>query len=175
MMLTTVYTVLQPSLYATPVNVPAMSTLKERLTRAMAHAKKDNQSKLAREVGVTRAAVSKWMSTATTSLQTEHAFRVARYLGVNPQWLATGEGTMLETEDPDRALIDAAREEDPTFASFLQDYRKLSSVEKTMVRTVVVSLARAHDPIYQAFEKDQRAINRKRDGKRAAVPAKSNS
>lgn len=168
-MLTTVYSNVQPSLYTTLVNVRRMSTLKERLTQAMAHANKDNQSKLAREVGVTRAAVSKWMSTATTSLQTEHAFRVAKYLGVNPQWLATGEGSMLDSDDPDRSLIDAAREEDPSFASFLQDYRKLSSVEKTMVRTVVVSLARAHDPIYLEYEQARRSEVARRPTKRSPV------
>lgn len=148
-----------------------MSTLKDRLTKAMEHAKQDNRSKLAREVGVSRAAVSKWLNTGTSSLHSEHLFRAAQVLGVNPKWLATGEGAMLDSVDPDRALVDATRENDPTFSSFVQDYRKLSSMEKTMVRTVVVALARARDPVYQAYEKGQGALNDTRNRKPAKAKA----
>jgi transcriptional regulator with XRE-family HTH domain len=46
---------------------------------------------LARAVGVKQAAVFYWRENVTASLKSEHLFRLADYLHVDPRWLATGE------------------------------------------------------------------------------------
>ena len=49
-------------------------------------------SNLARMVGVTSAAVSRWEKGLVKNLRMEHLFAIARLLDVNPEWLATGRG-----------------------------------------------------------------------------------
>jgi transcriptional regulator with XRE-family HTH domain len=49
-------------------------------------------AELARRVGVSRGAVSLWLSGATKSIDGENLTRAAAALGVNPHWLASGEG-----------------------------------------------------------------------------------
>lgn len=152
------------------VSVNSMTTLRDRLTLAMeSTAPHTTQAATAKACGISTAAVAGWFGKSTWGLQATHCYAIAKLLRVDPEWLATGKGRMSPSggpppSDADRELIATARENDPTFASFVQDYRKLTSTEKTMVRTVVVALARAHDPIYQAYEKTQRTIVTKRDG-----------
>lgn len=50
------------------------------------------QADLVRAAKVSRAAVSGWVSGNTKSIQAVYLFPVARALGVNPEWLATGKG-----------------------------------------------------------------------------------
>lgn len=51
-----------------------------------------SQSDLARRCGVTRAAVSLWMSGSTHTLEGANLTRAALALWVNAHWLASGEG-----------------------------------------------------------------------------------
>lgn len=154
------------------VSVPLMSSLLERLKLAAASKTPEvKQAAMARACGVSRAAVAGWFAKENFALQATHAFALAKLLGVDPEWLATGRGQMIpkpfSASPADTELIEASRQNDPTFASFVQDYRRLSSVEKTMVRTVVVALARSHDPVYQAYEKNQQSVVRTRPTKPA--------
>lgn len=157
--------------FLSSVSVRLMTTLNERLTAAMeSTSPKTIPATLARACGISTAAVAGWFTKENWAMQATHCFALAKLLRVDPEWLATGKGQMTpggHGDDPDRELIEASRENDPTFASFLQDYRRLSSVEKTMVRTVVVSLARSHDPAYLEYEKARQLEVGRRDRKRA--------
>ncbi len=51
---------------------------------------------LARAVGVTGAAVSRWESGFVKNLKMLHLFSISRLLNVNPEWLATGQGAFKE-------------------------------------------------------------------------------
>lgn len=66
-------------------------TLAERLLIALELAQM-TQAGLARCVGLTRGAVSLWFDGSTKSLAGNNLLKAARCLGVDPQWLATGEG-----------------------------------------------------------------------------------
>lgn len=68
-----------------------MKTLRERLMWAMGR-EKIRQAELARRLKITRGAVSLWLDGTTKSLEGENLTRAAGALGVNPHWLATGEG-----------------------------------------------------------------------------------
>ncbi|WP_318826107.1 XRE family transcriptional regulator [Burkholderia thailandensis] len=81
------------SLNAQGISLLDMKTLADRLRAALQEAQM-NQSELARRVGVTRGAVSFWLTSATTSLAGENLLKVASALSVSPNWLATGRGRM---------------------------------------------------------------------------------
>lgn len=49
---------------------------------------------LVRRCGMTRTTVKYWLDGTTKHLRPEHLFPVARALGINPEWLGTGEGPM---------------------------------------------------------------------------------
>jgi len=52
-----------------------------------------NQSELARRTGITRSAISQLERDERRRLSMDNLFKVAKVLQVNPEWLATGEGT----------------------------------------------------------------------------------
>ncbi|MBB6579625.1 phage repressor protein C with HTH and peptisase S24 domain [Comamonas odontotermitis] len=72
-------------------------TLADRLLAAMAHANL-TQAELARRCGVKPPSVSGWLSGKSKFLRGENLLSAARALGVNQQWLATGQGSMLSPE-----------------------------------------------------------------------------
>ena len=67
-----------------------MSTLQQRLRDALA-AKGKSQSELARACGITRGAVNQWLTGTTKALEGSNLTNAAKFLGVSPHWLATGE------------------------------------------------------------------------------------
>lgn len=71
-----------------------MSTLSERLVRALGHAQ-ITQAHLAREVGVSAPSVHNWFSGKAKFLRGANLLAAAKVLGVSESWLATGNGTML--------------------------------------------------------------------------------
>jgi transcriptional regulator with XRE-family HTH domain len=77
-------------------------SLKARLKLALSHdGKKRTQAELARACGIKPPSVSSWFSGETLSLEGENLVRAAGYLGVNPHWLAIGEGQMVgESKSP---------------------------------------------------------------------------
>lgn len=82
------------TLDAQAVNLLNMKLLCERLSWALDR-KEMSQSELARQVGVTRGAVSLWMKGGEMNAQ--NCAAVARALEIDAEWLATGKG------GPDRA------------------------------------------------------------------------
>jgi phage repressor protein C with HTH and peptisase S24 domain len=92
-------------LNAQEVSLLSMKTLAERLRAAL----KDtgiNQSELGRRVGVTRGAVSFWLTGQTTALEGENLVKVATALGISPVWLATGRGKMKPNGGHELSLED---------------------------------------------------------------------
>ena len=85
-----------------------MGLLSERVIWARRTHAKISQAALARACGVSRNAVSMWESGETKSLDAAYLFSAARMLGVNPEWLATGNGgkfpTAAQSSFPDSTL-----------------------------------------------------------------------
>lgn len=71
-----------------------MSTLKERLEQALAARPDASKAALARACNISKASVSGWFSGATRSLDGQNLLAAAEYLGVRPEWLASGRGPM---------------------------------------------------------------------------------
>lgn len=76
----------------------AMS-LQERIRKLFADHPDKKPAHLARALGVSRAAVSRWMSGAVAEISSENAFAVGKFFGVNPEWVATGKGKILVKTD----------------------------------------------------------------------------
>ena len=71
-----------------------MADLAERIKSRMTELK-INGSQLARLVGVSRGAVTLWLSGTTKSLKSEVAQKVAKVLNVSVEWLVTGKGSQV--------------------------------------------------------------------------------
>ncbi len=69
-----------------------MGLLSERIIWARRSHARISQAALAKACGVSRNAVSMWESGETKSLDAAYLFKAAKILGVNPKWLATGNG-----------------------------------------------------------------------------------
>ncbi|HAV5450869.1 helix-turn-helix domain-containing protein [Acinetobacter baumannii] len=88
-----------------------MKTLAERLRYAMEvlPAKKIKGVDLARAVGVKPPSVSDWLSGKSKTMEGENLLKASKFLGVNPNWLATGIGLPNEknkkTEDEESSNI----------------------------------------------------------------------
>lgn len=72
----------------------AYGMLKDRLKLAMDGPPKVQQVDLARAVGVAPPTVNDWLSGKSKSIRGQYLVKVARELGVSPDWLATGRGPM---------------------------------------------------------------------------------
>jgi len=75
-----------------------LKTLAERLKYAMEvlPPKKIKGVDLARAVGVKPPSVSDWLSGKSKTMEGENLLKAAKFLGVNPNWLATGSGAPTE-------------------------------------------------------------------------------
>lgn len=74
-----------------------MGLLSERIIWARRSHARISQAALAKACGVSRNAVSLWESGETKSLDAAYLFNAAKILGVNPKWLATGNGSKFLT------------------------------------------------------------------------------
>lgn len=70
-----------------------MTTLADRLRTALKQSGM-NQSELARRIGVSRGAVSFWLTGATSSLAGDNLLKAAQALAISANWLASGRGSM---------------------------------------------------------------------------------
>jgi len=106
-------------------------TITDRLVEVFAAAERDGltQADLARRVGVTRATVNDWLKGRAVSIKPPHLFALADALGIEPRWLATGQGprecTRMSAEQ--RRLI--------------EEFHALSETERAAVRVLVHQLA----------------------------------
>ena len=74
--------------------------LQARISTALAARQGLTQAGLARSCGISRASVNAWVRGPTDSIDGKYLTTAAAYLGVNPHWLATGNGEMLATNTP---------------------------------------------------------------------------
>lgn len=87
---------------ALAATIPTMVGYQERLNAAMKEAS-FTTAKLAEGLGLTYQAVDKVVKGKTKSLSAQNNDRAAKLLGVNPSWLANGEGPrlhLLTTKEP---------------------------------------------------------------------------
>jgi phage repressor protein C with HTH and peptisase S24 domain len=98
-----------------------MKTLAERLRAALDESGM-NQSELARRIGLTRGAVSLWLTGSTTSLAGDNLLNAAKTLGVSPNWLSTGRGRMKPTPTKEVSL-----DENPDYPAIRRVKIKLSA------------------------------------------------
>ena len=68
-----------------------MNTLSERLLFAL-ELRGMNQNTLARNMGVSRSAISQICTNKTKNISADLATRICKYLKINPFWLILGEG-----------------------------------------------------------------------------------
>ncbi len=71
------------------------SELKDRLAQALARSGK-TKIELARYCGVSHPSVTNWFNGRTKELAASNAMKAAAFMGVNVEWLTTGQGEMLD-------------------------------------------------------------------------------
>lgn len=71
-----------------------MTTLKDRLERALDAKPGATKASLARHCGITKTSVGAWFSGKAKSIDGQNLIRASAYLGVRPEWLASGRGPM---------------------------------------------------------------------------------
>ncbi len=74
-----------------------MSTLAERIRSCLVDGR--SQAGLARACGIKQPSVHGWLSGKTKHIEGANLLRAAAYLGVNPEWLATGRGPKYAGQD----------------------------------------------------------------------------
>jgi transcriptional regulator with XRE-family HTH domain len=96
-----------------------MKTFSERLKIAIEYAGTD-QSKLAKAVGVTSPSIQYLCKSGTRSGYTN---QIAAFLGVDPDWLATGNGMMAARDKQAPPVIDLAEWQvlNPKVRAFIED------------------------------------------------------
>lgn len=75
-----------------------MTTLSERLKKAMAGPPEVTPADLARACGVKQPSVSDWLSGRTKKLEAANCLAAAEFLDVRYWWLASGKGPMRDAE-----------------------------------------------------------------------------
>jgi len=108
-----------------------MSTYGERLEEALRLVGKDRQQ-LADALGISVQAVSQVILGKTKALTAENSARAARFIGINPFWLATGEGAP-----------GASQSAGWPFRVPLEDYDRLSDEQKQGLEAVVSAFIKA--------------------------------
>tara|TARA_Y100000034_G_scaffold136379_1_gene212502 strand:+ start:1104 stop:1835 length:732 start_codon:yes stop_codon:yes gene_type:complete len=71
-----------------------MKSLAERLERARVGPPKRTKKAIADAVGISTASVNDWFSGKTKTIEASNLIKAARFLNVEPDWLATGRGAM---------------------------------------------------------------------------------
>lgn len=76
-----------------------MTTLGQRLEECLSESGK-TLADVAKIAGVSYAGASQWKTGETKRIRAENLFPIARTLGVNPEWLATGKGPKRDSTKP---------------------------------------------------------------------------
>ena len=77
------------------------------------HALKDSglkQADIQRATGITRSAISQWLSGDTITVKAEYLFLIADLTGFEARWLATGKGPQKSREDQRKQRLDQVYE-----------------------------------------------------------------
>ena len=69
-----------------------MTTLQDRLQTALEAKEGASKAGLAKACDISKASVTNWFNGRTISLDGKNLIRAAAYLGVSPDWIATGKG-----------------------------------------------------------------------------------
>jgi transcriptional regulator with XRE-family HTH domain len=104
-----------------------------------------SQAALAAHIGVHRSAVSHWESNKPKRPNIGHLLAIAVVTGVQFEWLATGRGTMLLSEqaNPDLACAaHAAAVEDPQELELLRAFREAPLQSRPVLVELAQQLAR---------------------------------
>jgi transcriptional regulator with XRE-family HTH domain len=149
-MLTAVRTRLQLQLAPDSLTLVRMSTLQQRLEKAMEHAKV-RQSELAKACDISTAAVAKWFGGTAKNLKMEHLFAVADLCKVDARWLATGDGAMIKSKaDPCTHQDIPQRRID-----LIRMYGRLPDEVRQPIRSLIETLAWMHHPGKAEYVKRQ--------------------
>jgi len=99
--------------------ISRVGTLRDRISKAMGEI---TPAAFSRQIGVSPAAVSLWLSGATKSLKAEHATKIEQATGYRATWLVTGNGPEKGESLFDR-LTDDEREMLDNFRALMDDDR----------------------------------------------------
>lgn len=127
-----------------------MSTLQQRLEKAMEHAKK-KQADLVKATGASSAGVAKWFGGSAKNLKMDHLFAVADLCQVDARWLATGAGSMTRTKG------DACTHQDipQRRIDLIRMYGRLPDEVRQPIRSLIETLAWMHHPGKAEYVKRQ--------------------
>lgn len=111
------------------------STFTERLKELTTDIGRGWQSSLARHCGVTRAAITNWLSGRNKGIESTHLFAIADYFRVNPRWLATGAGPKW-AEIP----MDLSKHVHPTVGEVLHKFEEVTARREQMSESERIEL-----------------------------------
>lgn len=112
-------------------------SLGDRIKTARLAAQK-SQQQLGDAAGISRSAVAQWESGETKNIRPGHLFRAARFLGVSPEWLATGRGPQAQVrEEPPAEYSRRVPLADPQSAAdphtLMDNYRAGERMEEIII------------------------------------------
>lgn len=155
-MLTTASSRLQPQLVAGSLTLVGMSTLQQRLEKAMDHAKV-RQADLAKACEISTAAVAKWFGGTAKNLKMEHLFAVADLCRIEARWLATGSGPMVKggkAEPPAASLSDIPQRR----IDLIRMYGRLPFEVRQPIRALIETLSWMNHPSKDEYVKRTRRV-----------------
>lgn len=93
---------------AESLTLSTMVDFSDRLKKALSHAERQ-PGDLQKHLPVSYQAIKKVLDGSSKSFSAENCAKAARYLGVSIYWLATGEGNMLDDQQPHAVNMVAER------------------------------------------------------------------
>jgi transcriptional regulator with XRE-family HTH domain len=128
-----------------------MNTLAGRLKFIFEHKKRNNE--IVNKTGLWKAcklssgAVSQWFSGQTKELRGDNLLNASSYLGVNPDWLATGKGDpFAKKKSPADTLVIAGMEIHTNEDNLIAMYRSLSTHSQIAIDLLTNRLYELEDP-----------------------------
>ena len=87
-----------------------MDTLQKRIRFAL-KLSKNKPADLAKHIGISESAISQWINGPTKTINSMHLLKVSNFLNVNPQWLASGEGSPFKTRQDKNNSYEVSKDE----------------------------------------------------------------
>lgn len=109
-----------------------MKTLAERINVALKGPPEVTQKALADACGIQPPSVSEWLSGRTKNMEGSNLLAAAKFLRVNPDWLATGKGEMRPS-DPTKLVT----QDDLDLAEIAAIYKGLDPDNKARVKSII--------------------------------------